>query len=233
MDMITQELDQWLNSLPARHPVAWEQLPDIGLYMDQVLTYVDRQLGLFRQTGQEHVLTPAMINNYIKDSLLPRAELKKYAPTHLAILTTIGALKQVLSMQDLQTLLSGLTGPEAARDFYDRFLNGQNRVVSETVQSVAKHLSAVGMSDVNEANESAEAKYESGSAEADQSAVERQLRDLALDLAIEARIRILISEQILATLTRSREEARKRAASADASTRAAKSKGKKEKPSGE
>ena len=61
MDMITQELDQWLNSLPARHPVAWEQLPDIGLYMDQVLTYVDRQLGLFRQTGQEHVLTPAMI----------------------------------------------------------------------------------------------------------------------------------------------------------------------------
>lgn len=233
MDMITQELDQWLNSLPARHPVAWEQLPDIGLYMDQVLTYVDRQLGLFRQTGQEHVLTPAMINNYIKDSLLPRAELKKYAPTHLAILTTIGALKQVLSMQDLQTLLSGLTGPEAARDFYDRFLNGQNRVVSETVQSVAKQLSAVGMSDVNEANESAEAKYESGSAEADQSAAERQLRDLALDLAIEARIRILISEQILASLTRSREEARKKAASADASARAAKSKGKKEKPSEE
>jgi len=233
MDMITQELDQWLNSLPARHPVAWEQLPDIGLYMDQVLTYVDRQLGLFRQTGQEHVLTPAMINNYIKDSLLPRAELKKYAPTHLAILTTIGALKQVLSMQDLQTLLSGLTGPEAARDFYDRFLNGQNRVVSETVQSVAKQLSAVGMSDVNEANESAEAKYESGSAEADQSAAERQLRDLALDLAIEARIRILISEQILASLTRRREEARKKAASADASARAAKSKGKKEKPSEE
>lgn len=233
MDTITHELDNWLSSLPARHPVAWEQLPDIGLYMDQVLTYVDRQLGLYRQTGQEHVLTPAMINNYIKDSLLPRAEMKKYAPTHLAILTTIGALKQVLSMQDLQTLLSGLTGPEAARDFYDRFLNGQNRVVSETVQSVAKHLSAVGISGVNESSESAEVKSASESAETDQLAVERQLRDLALDLAIEARIRILISEQILTSLTRSREEARKKAASADASARAAKSKGKKEKPSEE
>lgn len=239
MDMITQELDQWLSSLPARHPVAWEQLPDIGLYMDQVLTYVDRQLGLYRQTDQEHVLTPAMINNYIKDNLLPRAELKKYAPTHLAILTTIGALKQVLSMQDLQTLLSGLTGPEAARDFYDRFLNGQNRVVSETVQSVAHRLSDVGAGNTYAANEAVkaneedEAKEAKESAEAVQSAAERQLRDLALDLAIEARIRILISEQILTSLTRSREEARKKAASADASARAAKSKSKKEKASEE
>ena len=76
MEPITHELDTWLKSLPDRHPVSWDQLPDIGLYMDQVLTYVDRQLGLFRQTGQEHFLTPAMINNYIKDSLLPRAELE-------------------------------------------------------------------------------------------------------------------------------------------------------------
>jgi len=227
MEPITHELDTWLKSLPDRHPVSWDQLPDIGLYMDQVLTYVDRQLGLFRQTGQEHVLTPAMINNYIKDSLLPRAELKKYAPTHLAILTTIGALKQVLSMQDLQTLLSGLTGPEAARDFYDRFLNEQKRVIGETVQSVTQRLSDV---DAIEAHDTGNTGIATGAAE---SAVERQLRDLALDLAIEARIRILISEQILTSLAKNREEARKKAASADVSARAAKSKGKKEKPSEE
>ena len=47
----------------------------------------------------ERLLTPAMINNYIKDRLIPRAEAKKYTPAHLALLIMIGTLKQVLSIR--------------------------------------------------------------------------------------------------------------------------------------
>lgn len=209
MDTIADRLDTWLKGLQDRRPGNWDQLPDIGLYMDQVLTYVDRQLSLYRRSDQEHVLTPAMINNYIKDSLLPRAEMKKYAPNHLAILTMIGALKQVLSMQDLQVLLGGLAGPDQARAFYLRFLNGQNRVVSETAGQVSQQAAL---------------KLENLT---DNEQVDQQLRDLALDLAIEARVRILISEQILELLAQNQRIEREKVAAAELAAKNDKGKTKK------
>lgn len=205
MDTVILQLKNWLSGLKDSQPVSWTQLSDIGLYMDQVVTYIDRQLSLYRRSDKEHVLTPAMVNNYIKDALLPRADMKKYAPNHLALLTMIGALKQVLSMQDLQILLSGTTDPEQAQAFYHRFLAGQDRVVCETADQVSQQLSL--------------------STEADQT--EQQLRDLALDLAIEARVRILISEQILALLAQNQQAERAKSAAAEQAAKAAKVKNKK------
>ena len=50
-------------------------------------------------------LTAAMVNNYTKGGLLPRAEGKKYSREHLAYLTVICVLKQVLSTRDMKLLL--------------------------------------------------------------------------------------------------------------------------------
>lgn len=48
-------------------PEAWDALPDIDLYMDQVVSYLPRQsVG-----GKAPAVTSAMINNYVKDGLLP------------------------------------------------------------------------------------------------------------------------------------------------------------------
>ena len=63
---------------------AWEILPDIGLYMDQLISYMPRQLIHY---GEGEALTSAMVNNYIKDGALPRADGKRYSRTHLAPLS--------------------------------------------------------------------------------------------------------------------------------------------------
>jgi len=83
-------------------PEEWDDLPDLGLYMDQVLSYMPRQLI---DLGETETLTSAMVNNYIKDGLLPRAEGKKYSRTHLAYLTAICAMKQVISVRDACDLI--------------------------------------------------------------------------------------------------------------------------------
>ncbi|MFR8330973.1 MAG: DUF1836 domain-containing protein [Oscillospiraceae bacterium] len=62
--------------------------------MDQLISYMPRQLIHY---GEGEALTSAMVNNYIKDGALPRADGKRYSRTHLAYLTAICALKQVLS----------------------------------------------------------------------------------------------------------------------------------------
>jgi len=98
-----EELRDLKERLESERPMKWDDFPDIGLYMDQIISYVSRQLISF---GEGEVLTSAMVNNYIKAELLPRTEGKKYSKSHLAHLTAICALKQVLSVREIKTLIT-------------------------------------------------------------------------------------------------------------------------------
>ena len=113
-----EELKQLKGKLAAERPVSWTEFPDIGLYMDQVLSYMHRQLIDFEGDSR---ITSAMVNNYIKDKLLPRADGKKYSREHLAGLTEICLLKQVLSVRDTGLLLHQELGDGDPEKFYSKF----------------------------------------------------------------------------------------------------------------
>lgn len=112
---------------------SWDGLPDIELYMDQVLVFLARQK--FDMRGDVKI-TSAMINNYIKEGLLPRANGKKYSKDHLALLTVIGRLKQVLSVKDTGKLLGECLKDTANEDFYTGFLT----VLEKSSQNVARDI---------------------------------------------------------------------------------------------
>ena len=57
---------------------AWEQLPDFGLYMDQVMTYAEKCFAGVAEAEQK-LMTPAMMNNYVKGGLVDRPVGKKYS----------------------------------------------------------------------------------------------------------------------------------------------------------
>ena len=42
-----EQPSDFLTQLRSQRPVPWEQLPDFALYMDQVLSYMDRQVIRF------------------------------------------------------------------------------------------------------------------------------------------------------------------------------------------
>ena len=44
MKQSEQEMKEWAQQLNAVHLPRWEELPDIDLYMDQVMTLMDRYL---------------------------------------------------------------------------------------------------------------------------------------------------------------------------------------------
>lgn len=178
-----EQLNQWLAGLDGKNPADWSLLPDIGLYMDQVQTYIDRQLTLYRRDDNDRLLTPAMINNYIKDSLIPRAEVKKYNPTHLALLIMIGTLKQVLSIPNLSHLLSAYREPADVEVLYSHYRQIQQASLQDIVEQVSTETHALQDAGGGSPVETADA-----------------MRGLALELSIEARTRILIAEKILALL---------------------------------
>lgn len=113
----------------------FDALPDIDLYKDQVLSYLAR-VPISHRSDDE--ITPAMINNYIKAGLLPRSNGKKYSKEHLAYLTIISKLKQVLSVNDAKTLLDMDTSEEEISSRYDKFKDVYELMLQVMRDDVAK-----------------------------------------------------------------------------------------------
>lgn len=133
---LVDELSVLVERLQTQRPVAWEQLPDFPLYMDQVLAYMERQLPQFND-GDDG-LTAAMVNNYTKQGLLPRAEGKKYSRIHLTHLTMICALKRVMTAKNIQTLLRAEADqrPEIAKrySFFRDSLDTDLNLITDMMQ---------------------------------------------------------------------------------------------------
>jgi hypothetical protein len=91
--------------LGAFTPAPWALIPDFGLYMDQVVTFVERQCKTLFMEG-ERVFTPAMVNNYVKFGLVSRPIDKKYGREQLAQLMMICVLKQATSTDGMKALLT-------------------------------------------------------------------------------------------------------------------------------
>ena len=129
-----QDLEHLQDRLRQQRPVPWDQLPDFALYMDQVLGYMDRQVIRF---DEGDTLTAAMVNNYTKSGLVPRAEGKKYNRDHLAYLTAICILKQVLSAKDIDLLIrESIQGQNNVEQGYLDFCTALDKVLNQTAEEV-------------------------------------------------------------------------------------------------
>ncbi|RHR06719.1 DUF1836 domain-containing protein [Pseudoflavonifractor sp. AF19-9AC] len=129
-----EELLDLKRRMEEERPTPWEELPDLALYMDQVISYMPRQLIHF---DDGEALTSAMVNNYIKDGLVPRAEGKRYGPVHLGYLTAVSALKKILSVRDTGALIAaGQARNKNPQDLYAYFCGALDRALSGTAQSI-------------------------------------------------------------------------------------------------
>ncbi len=129
-----EELLDLKRRMEQERPTPWEELPDLSLYMDQVISYMPRQLIHF---DEGEALTSAMVNNYIKDGLVPRAEGKRYGPVHLGYLTAVCALKNILSVRDTGALIAaGQAQNKSPQQLYAYFCAALDRALSETAQSI-------------------------------------------------------------------------------------------------
>ena len=135
-----EELLDLKRRMEQERPAPWEELPDLALYMDQVISYMPRQLIHF---DDGEALTSAMVNNYIKDGLVPRADGKRYGPVHLGYLTAVCALKKVLSVRDTGTLIAaGEARGKSSQELYAYFCSALDRALSETAQSIDENATS-------------------------------------------------------------------------------------------
>lgn len=104
----------------ARALPRWDDLPDFGLYMDQVISLMERYLGPPVGPG-ERGLTASMVNNYVKMGVVPPPQKKKYGRPHLACLIVVCALKAVLPLEIVRQILSVRLAQNTLEEAYEEF----------------------------------------------------------------------------------------------------------------
>ena len=118
-------------------------MPDIELYMDQVITYLKRQLALFQGASDPSLVTPSIINNYVKDGIVARPVKKRYAQHQLAALTMACILKRVLPMQRVKQFTApggqqvDQQGYEAFRRALEEVLCGEAGLLEQASQQTS------------------------------------------------------------------------------------------------
>ena len=103
----------------------WEEIPNIDLYLDQVLLYVNKvcsPLSLTKEKG----LTSSMVNNYVKHGYINKPEKKKYQRKQIARLIAITTLKSVFSIQEIAQTLNTLHTDTNSEELYNAFVGYMN-----------------------------------------------------------------------------------------------------------
>ncbi len=129
MKIEKEELKKQIRDLIRRGYLQPSEVPNIDLYIEQVIQLLDRYLSSYKRTDEEKTLTKTMVNNYTKNGLLPPPEKKRYNRDHIILLLLVYYMKSVLSISDIQALVDPLV-----RDYY------QGREDDDTLMKVYETL---------------------------------------------------------------------------------------------
>ena len=105
------------HTLDSLHLPEYKEIPDVGLYLEQVVRYVNAYLAPLG----EPELSPSMVSNYVKQRLIPAPQKKVYTAEQLARLMFIAAVKPVVPLEGLRLMFGIQEGSYALCTAYDYF----------------------------------------------------------------------------------------------------------------
>lgn len=108
----------------------WEALPDIELYMDQVVAVMEKALSIYNTESEDNrIITPSIINNYVKLKIIPAPVKKRYNKEHLAYLVMICILKQTLAISSIVKMINLQLEKKSVKQLYNEFCTIYENVI--------------------------------------------------------------------------------------------------------
>lgn len=152
MSSIQKDLEEWGYTLHDFHLPRWEELPCFDLYIDQVMTLIQGYLQPLFEQDKDSILTSAMINNYAKLKLIPKAEKKRYSRMHLAYLIAITILKQVLTITEVKEGIEYQSQISGLKQAYNLFCDEIESAIETTSQYIQNKETIWDFKDINQKN---------------------------------------------------------------------------------
>ncbi|MBO4289081.1 MAG: DUF1836 domain-containing protein [Lachnospiraceae bacterium] len=135
--LIAKKLRRWEKYMDNYSLPTWEEIPDFGLYMDQIITLLKRYLDYLPPDVQDgEVITAATINNYVRKKIMPEPVKKRYYRIHVAYLIMICSLKQTLSMNMISTMIPADLPEDRLRETYTKYSQTLQRSGAAFVQDI-------------------------------------------------------------------------------------------------
>jgi DNA-binding transcriptional MerR regulator len=101
-------IDKFLDELGLNEHLTLDDIPDIDLYMDQVIQLFEKKYAKTKRDPKDKILTKTMINNYAKGRLFFPIKNKKYSKEHLLLISFIYQLKGTITINDIKVVLEKL-----------------------------------------------------------------------------------------------------------------------------
>ncbi|MGN1415878.1 MAG: DUF1836 domain-containing protein [Oscillospiraceae bacterium] len=120
----------------------WNELPDLELYMDQVITLINKYIGPL-SADTDAPLTPSMINNYVKLDILPAPIKKKYSRIHISRLIMICVFKPVLPIPLIGTLIDILLRSRTDEEMFNYFSEHYELAFTKTNNIIRESLGEI------------------------------------------------------------------------------------------
>jgi hypothetical protein len=145
-----EKINEILEGLGLETNLKLDEIPNIDLYMDQLIQLFESKFADSKRNDEEKILTKTMINNYAKGKLIFPIKNKKYSKEHLILMSLIYQLKGALSINDIQTTLDGINKRIIKEDieidaFYNSYLNLSQKNVADFNEDISERVK-----DVNE-----------------------------------------------------------------------------------
>lgn len=147
--MEKQYVIDFINNLNLSDNITIEDIPDIDLYMDQVIQLFESKYAKTVRNDEEKVLTKTMINNYAKGRLFMPIKNKKYSKTNLIIISLIYQMKGFLSIKDIKLTLEPMVkkcnegNVEDLREIYKSYLTMYNSKIEDFKEEIEDDVSKV------------------------------------------------------------------------------------------
>ena len=147
--MSETRVDEIIKKLALTERVEEKDIPEIDLYMDQVIQIFEQKLSSAKRKENDKVLTKTMINNYAKAKLLMSIKNKKYSKEHLLLMSMIYDLKGSLSISDIKDLFDNIVKKYDEdkeydlRNLYKLYLNITNSNYEDFLGNIDKQIKCV------------------------------------------------------------------------------------------
>lgn len=143
-----KSMDKLVEDMNLGNHLSLEEIPDLNLYMDQVIQLFEKRYANSRRNDDEKVLTKTMINNYAKGKLFFPIKDKRYSKDHLILISMIYQMKGALSINDVKQTLARLNKKMTDDDFdlqdlYNRYLQLDENNVKVFKENIQKHTNEV------------------------------------------------------------------------------------------
>ena len=179
------ELKEYIKKIENFTLPEYNEISSIPLYMEQVIGYIQEILSPLCKSEEDisSLITPFMVNNYVKAKIVDAPINKKYNKEHIGYLIAISLLKKSASMKDIATLIE-----------FDKFLSDDKEKLYSTFKTMQDEIIK---SEARKVKIRLEALEKSNKKKQDKMEENADLCYVALRLYIESEVAKYIADSVI------------------------------------